>query len=91
MEAYFKEESCSSCDGTGLSDVLQTYHLGGHSLFEWLKRPITEVLSSVETELADGLEPRSITLREARGTRLRALVDLGWDTLSFVVDWIRCH
>ena len=77
LEAYFKEESCSSCDGTGLSDVLQTYHLGGHSLFEWLKRPITEVLSSVETELADGLEPRSNTLREALGTRLRALVDLG--------------
>ena len=48
LEAYFKEEPCSSCDGTGLSDVLQTYHLGGHSLFEWLKRPITEVLSSVE-------------------------------------------
>ena len=77
LEAYFKEESCSSCDGTGLSDVLQTYHLGGHSLFEWLKRPITEVLNSVETELADGLEPRSNTLREALGTRLRALVDLG--------------
>ena len=51
LEAYFKEESCSSCDGTGLSDVLQTYHLGGHSLFEWLKRPITEVLSSVKLKL----------------------------------------
>ena len=77
LETYFKEEPCSLCDGTGLSDVLQTYHLGGHSLFEWLKRPITEVLSSVENELTDGLEGRSNTLREALRTRLRALVDLG--------------
>ena len=71
------EESCLDCQGTGLSKVLETYRLGAFSLFEWLKRPVSDVLDYVSSELSAELRGTEQGLVESLRTRLMTLDDLG--------------
>ena len=71
------EQDCLDCEGTGLSKVLETYRLGDFSLFEWLKRPVADVLDYVCGKLKEEPHFGEHGFLESLRARLTALNDLG--------------
>lgn len=77
LQEYVVEESCSDCDGTGLSRALESYRLDESSLFEWFKKPLSEVLFYLENARTGDNAQAEGLYRSTLTQRLKTLCDLG--------------